>query len=76
MTHATVALTAQMHGHTDTHTPKHMHYGAWLGEVYEVSAVSAAQHTCETISYSPASLPTQTLPFSVFFISRCAVVLF
>lgn len=53
--------------HTHTHTSKRMHHGAWLEEVYEVSAVSASQRTCEMISYSPASLPTQTLPFSVFY---------
>ncbi len=56
------------HGSTHTHTPQHMHHGAWLDEDCEVSAASASQHTCEMISCSPTSLPTQTLLVSVFYL--------
>ena len=53
-----VSHSAQMYRHT--HTSKHIHHGAWLDEVYEVSAASASQRTCEMISCSPASWQTLT----------------
>lgn len=66
MTHTSLPVCAGTRAHTYIHTLEHIHHGAWQKGCFMRSVLCQPLCVLEMISYSPASLPTLTLPLSVY----------